>query len=320
VLLANAADNNTAIGAGALLSNTNGIFSTANGAFALFSNTGGAGNTAIGTSALFSNTTGNDNTAIGRDALGNNSVGNNNTALGSGAGGGITTGSNIISIGFGVSGISTGAGQVDDSCYIGNIHGAGVEPMISSVVFVDADGKLGTDSFANGQGGNVSLPELLKDHRKVEEQAASIAALKSTVGVLTAQLKEQAAQIQNVSARLEAKNPAPQMGSLSAVARALPDEGGNNQQVIAVSPAKVVFSNPYSIPPACGWGSPTPAAADPSLSFGIRSCIQNLVQAERSHATPKTRSHFLPVAKTGDAGATRETCVCRCAQSARQQA
>jgi peptidoglycan hydrolase CwlO-like protein len=52
------------------------------------------------------------------------------------------------------------------------------------------------------------LNEFLKEHKKVEEQQASIAELKSTVGVLTAQLNEQAAQIQKVSAELEMNNPA----------------------------------------------------------------------------------------------------------------
>jgi uncharacterized protein (UPF0212 family) len=57
----------------------------------------------------------------------------------------------------------------------------------------------------------------LKEHKKVEEQQASIAALKSTVAsqkemqVFTAQLKEQAAQIQKVSAHLEASKPAPKV-------------------------------------------------------------------------------------------------------------
>ncbi len=51
------------------------------------------------------------------------------------------------------------------------------------------------------------LNEFLKEHKKVEEQQANIAELKSTVGVLTAQLKEQAAQIQKVSAQLEAGRP-----------------------------------------------------------------------------------------------------------------
>ena len=55
------------------------------------------------------------------------------------------------------------------------------------------------------------LNEFLKEHKKVEKQQANIAELKSTVGVLTAQLKEQAAQIQKVSAQLEASKPAPKV-------------------------------------------------------------------------------------------------------------
>src|SRR4029077_17005737 len=54
------------------------------------------------------------------------------------------------------------------------------------------------------------LNEFLKEHKKVEEQQATITELKSTVAqqqkgmeVLTAQLKEQAAQIQKVSAQIE---------------------------------------------------------------------------------------------------------------------
>ncbi len=62
------------------------------------------------------------------------------------------------------------------------------------------------------------LNEFLKEHKKVEEQQATIAELKSTVAqqqkgmeVLTAQLKEQAAQIQKVSAQVEMIKPAPQV-------------------------------------------------------------------------------------------------------------
>jgi uncharacterized coiled-coil protein SlyX len=58
------------------------------------------------------------------------------------------------------------------------------------------------------------LNEFLKEHKKVEAQQATIAELKSTVAqqqkgmeVLTAQLKEQAAQIQKVSAQLEVTKP-----------------------------------------------------------------------------------------------------------------
>ncbi len=71
------------------------------------------------------------------------------------------------------------------------------------------------------------LNEFLKEHKKVEEQGrkaleqeATIAELKSTVvqqqkgmEILMAQLKEQAAQIQKVSAQVEMSRPAPQLAT-----------------------------------------------------------------------------------------------------------
>ena len=59
------------------------------------------------------------------------------------------------------------------------------------------------------------LNEFLKEHRKVQEQEATIAQLKkdfrATVAQLTTRLDEQASQIQKVSAQLEASKPAPQV-------------------------------------------------------------------------------------------------------------
>ena len=66
------------------------------------------------------------------------------------------------------------------------------------------------------------LNEFLKEHRKVQEQEATITQLKSTVAQqqkdfqatvaqLTARLDEQVSQIQKVSAQLEANKPAPQV-------------------------------------------------------------------------------------------------------------
>jgi uncharacterized coiled-coil protein SlyX len=54
------------------------------------------------------------------------------------------------------------------------------------------------------------LNEFLKEHRKVEEQEKTIAELKSGMTALAATVKEQAAQIQRVSDRLELTKPAPQ--------------------------------------------------------------------------------------------------------------
>ena len=55
------------------------------------------------------------------------------------------------------------------------------------------------------------LTEFLKEHKKVEEQQASIRELKSEMQTMVAQLKEQAAQIQKVSAQLEVRKTAPQV-------------------------------------------------------------------------------------------------------------
>jgi hypothetical protein len=59
------------------------------------------------------------------------------------------------------------------------------------------------------------LNEFLKEHRKVQQQEATITQLRkdlgTTIAQLTARLDEQAAQIQKVSAQLEASKPAPQV-------------------------------------------------------------------------------------------------------------
>ena len=87
------------------------------------------------------------------------------------------------------------------------------------LVIYDRDGKPYTVRYDAVNA--MLLNEFLKEHKKVEqqqatiaEQQASIAELKSTVAqrqkgmeVLTAQLKEQAAQIQKVSAQLAAASP-----------------------------------------------------------------------------------------------------------------
>jgi len=55
------------------------------------------------------------------------------------------------------------------------------------------------------------LNEFLKEHRKVEELQATVAQQQKGMEVLTAQFKEQAAQIQKVSAQIETSKPAPQV-------------------------------------------------------------------------------------------------------------
>jgi trimeric autotransporter adhesin len=152
--LSNTADENTATGAGALFSHTDGVGNTANGGFALFLDTSGVQNMAVGDRALFLHTAGNFNTAIGAgallnddtgsnnvavglQALGNNISGSSNIALGNLAGVGVTTASNVICI-------YAGGANVDNSCYIGNIWNRSVDPGSAMSTFVDGSGKLGT--------------------------------------------------------------------------------------------------------------------------------------------------------------------------------
>jgi hypothetical protein len=56
---------------------------------------------------------------------------------------------------------------------------------------------------------NMMLNEFLKEHKKVQELEATVAQQQKGMDVLTAQLKEQAAQIQKVSAQVEMSKPAP---------------------------------------------------------------------------------------------------------------
>ena len=84
-----------------------------------------------------------------------------------------------------------------------------VEKINPDLVVRDKQGK--TYSVRYEAVNAMLLNEFLKEHRKNEEQQATIAQLKSGMEALTATVKEQAAQIQKVSAQLEASKPAPQV-------------------------------------------------------------------------------------------------------------
>ena len=81
-----------------------------------------------------------------------------------------------------------------------------VAEVAPDLVFRDNNGDVQTVRFE--QIGSMLLNEFLKEHKKVEEQQASISQLKSELQTMVAQIKEQAAQIQRVSAQLEMSNPA----------------------------------------------------------------------------------------------------------------
>jgi hypothetical protein len=235
-------DENTANGVDALHSNIAGIQNTANGAFALRDNTDGAANTAIGRNALII-TTGSLNTAVGASAGYAQTNGNGNIYIGANVPG--VAGENdacyIASI-FGQTSVNGIQVLVDSNNKLGTatsskrfkedvksidkasealfslkpvtfrykkeIDPAGksqfgllaeeVEKVNSDLVVRDKEGK--PYSVRYDQVNAMLLNEFLKEHRKNEEQQKQI-------NVLTAQLKEQAVQIQKVSAQLAAASP-----------------------------------------------------------------------------------------------------------------
>jgi trimeric autotransporter adhesin len=84
-----------------------------------------------------------------------------------------------------------------------------VEKINPDLVVLDKEGK--TYSVRYEAVNAMLLNEFLKEHRKNEEQQATIAQLKSGMEALTVTVKEQAAQIQKVSAQVEAGKAAPQV-------------------------------------------------------------------------------------------------------------
>ena len=93
------AKGDTALGTGALNSDTTGTYNTAFGYFALLNNTTGTDNTALGQLALAANISGTDNTAVGYEALEANTS-YSETAVGSKALAANTTGSENTAIGY----------------------------------------------------------------------------------------------------------------------------------------------------------------------------------------------------------------------------
>ena len=225
---------NTAIGVGALIANVTGNFNTANGASALLNNTNGTKNIALGASAGSNVTTASNVICIG--TAGQNM--NNSCYIGQ-VFGALSPGGTAVFIN------SNGKlGTIQSS----QRFKEDIKPMdqASEVLFalkpVTFRYKKGIDSAGTSQFGLVAedvekinpdlvvrdnegnaysvrydqvnamlLNEFLKEHRKLEEQEATITQLKKdfggTIAQLTARLDEQAAQIQKVSAQLAAASP-----------------------------------------------------------------------------------------------------------------
>ncbi len=239
---------NTAVGSEALLNNTTGSFNTAHGIGALFSNSSGSRNTAMGLNALSSNTTGHDNIAVGFGA-GLNVITAQATICIGNSGTDVSNTCFIGQI-FGVTPALNDAVPVviDSAGQLGTLGSARrlkkeIKPMdkaseailaLKPVTFQYKSNKTNRPEFGliaeevaavnsdlvirdkNGEVYTVRydainamlLNEFLKEHRKVQELTKDFQA---TVTQLTARLDEQAAQIQKVSAQLEANKPAPQI-------------------------------------------------------------------------------------------------------------
>src|SRR5438046_8017020 len=83
-----------------------------------------------------------------------------------------------------------------------------VEKINPALVARDADGKAFTVRYEAVNA--MLLNEFLKEHRKVQQLEANDAEQQREIKALVATVKEQAAQIQKVSAQLEVSKSAPQ--------------------------------------------------------------------------------------------------------------
>ena len=232
---------NTAVGSEALANNTTGSFNTAYGGSALGSNSSGNSNTAIGISALSSNSTGNNNIAVGFGVGFNVIMAHDTICIG--ASGADVPNSCFISQIFGITPPINDAVPVviDSAGQLGTVSSSRrfkkeIKPMnqtseavlaLKPVTFHYKSDKTNRPEFgliaeevaavnpdlvvrdSNGEIYTVRydavnamlLNEFLKEHRKVEK-------LEATVATLAATVKEQAVQIQKVSAEVRINKPA----------------------------------------------------------------------------------------------------------------
>jgi hypothetical protein len=253
---------NTALGYFSLRSDTSGGFNTAVGAGALFSNAGDQ-NTAIGVAAGLNLTTGHNNICIGSSVVGTAGESNtirigDNLPSGPGESACYIGGIYLQEVVLPVTTVLIGTNGKLGTQFSSRRFKRDIKPMdkvseailaLKPVIFHYKSDAKNTPCFGliaeevaevnpdlvvrdkNGEPLTVRyeqinamlLNEFLKEHKKVEEQQATIGQLKSNaarqeatigelkkdIGVLTAQLKEQATQIQKVSAQVEMSKPAP---------------------------------------------------------------------------------------------------------------
>jgi hypothetical protein len=135
---------NTAVGSGALSSNSTGDANSALGVNVMNSNTSGSSNVAIGFFALGANSTGNNSTAVGANAL-SNATGSSNIGIGRLAGSAITSGTNNIDIGNNAPGNESNTiriGNTQTRAFLAGVNGVTVSSGVA--VYIDSNGQLGT--------------------------------------------------------------------------------------------------------------------------------------------------------------------------------
>jgi len=231
---------NTAIGYAALQNNTEGVSNTAIGYATLFGNTSGNANVALGDRTGYQQTTGSNNIYIGYDIEGTPGE-NNSCYIGSIFGQPSSGGTPVYVNLFGKLGTTTSSRRFKQNIkpmnsasedlfalkpvtfrYKKEIDPQGiaqfgliaedVEKVNPDLIVRDKEGKANTVRYE--QINAMLLNEFLKEHKRVEEQQATITELKATVAqqqrgmeILTAQWKEQAAQMQNVNTQLQMRQP-----------------------------------------------------------------------------------------------------------------
>jgi len=237
---------NTAEGAYALYLNTTGAFNTASGTLALFHNTTGRHNTAIGDSAGLDLTTGDGNVCIGYDVRGvagefdTTRIRNIYSSVASERAVFVNSENKLGTL-LSTRRVKNDIKPMDKASEAilslkpvtfrykkvvepnGAIQFGLVAEEVAEVdpdlVILDKGGK--PESVRYEAINAMLLNEFLKEHKKVEEQQGMIQQLKSkaarqedtiseltkSVGAVTAQIKEQALQIQKVSAQVQMGQP-----------------------------------------------------------------------------------------------------------------
>jgi trimeric autotransporter adhesin len=230
------ANNNTADGFQALLHNTTGAKNTAIGQHSLFNNTTGSSNIALGANAGGNLTMGSNNIDIGNVGVNSESntirIGTVQTrAFVKGISGAVVAGASVVVNAGGQLGVTASSRRFKDEikpmekaseAILGlkpvtfrykkgidsdqipqfGLVAEQVEKVDPNLVLRDAEGKPFTVRYDAVNA--MLLNEFLKEHKKTEKLEATVASLIATV-------KEQAAQMQKVSARIEASKPAPQV-------------------------------------------------------------------------------------------------------------